>query len=343
MFNTNDLRKKLHVLWNRHCLTVFTLVAVVGTSYAAMNHADALYILTGVEDSAIVLDDEADTTDLSSQLVFLSSNSTGYDVTLTAGQRARITYNGTVLTAETREETVSALLDRLEIHPSPLEMVAVDFSDDGVELTVASELTYYDRVTEPEVHKTIRRANPYLAKGTENVVQSGADGTRTSVYEVVWSGGEQVSRQFVEELDGTAVDEIVEVGTAVSSVSSTDRISKVVKNADGSGYLAFQSGATMPFSAAKSMTATAYTAGHGGADTCTATGTTVGVGTVAVDKSVIPLGTRMYIVTNDGSVVYGMAVASDRGVRGNTVDLYYNTYQQCINFGRRSCTVYLLP
>ena len=77
MFNTNDLRKKLHVLWNRHCLTVFALVAVVGTSYAAMNHADALYILTGVEDSAIVLDDETDTADLSSQLVFLSSNSTG--------------------------------------------------------------------------------------------------------------------------------------------------------------------------------------------------------------------------------------------------------------------------
>ena len=63
---------------------------------------------------------------------------------------------------------------------------------------------------------------------------------------------------------------------------------------------------------------------------------------MAVDKSVIPLGTRMYIVTNDGSVVYGPAVAADTGVRGNIVDLYYDTYQQCINFGRRSCTVYIL-
>ena len=89
------------------------------------------------------------------------------------------------------------------------------------------------------------------------------------------------------------------------------------------------------------MTATAYTAGHGGADTVTATGTVVRMGTVAVDKRVIPLGTKMYIVTNDG-LVYGMAVAEDTGVRGNTVDLYYDTYQQCINFGRRSCTVYIL-
>ena len=36
------------------------------------------------------------------------------------------------------------------------------------------------------------------------------------------------------------------------------------------------------------------------------------------------------------------AVAEDTGVRGNKVDLYYDTYQQCINFGRRSCTVYIL-
>ena len=82
--------------------------------------------------------------------------------------------------------------------------------------------------------------------------------------------------------------------------------------------------------------------GHGGADYTTATGTFVRVGTVAVDKSVIPLGTRMYIVSNDGSVVYGLAVAEDTGVRGNIVDLYYETYQECINFGRRGCTVYIL-
>ena len=90
------------------------------------------------------------------------------------------------------------------------------------------------------------------------------------------------------------------------------------------------------------MTATAYTSGYGGADNCTATGTAVRKGVVAVDKNVIPLGTKMYIVSSDGSVVYGMATAEDTGVRGNKVDLYYDTYQQCINFGRRSCTVYIL-
>ena len=197
-------------------------------------------------------------------------------------------------------------------------------------------------MTETVSYETVRRANPDLPKGTEKVVQQGKDGVRTAIYEVVWSEGQQVSRQFVEEQDSTAVNEIVEYGTGAKTVSATDRIASVAKNADGSGTLTFTSGATLNFSGVKSMTATAYTAGYGGADYCTATGTTVRVGTVAVDKSVIPLGTRMYIVASDGSVIYGMAVAEDTGVKGNKVDLYYDTYQQCINFGRRTCTVYIL-
>ena len=171
-----------------------------------------------------------------------------------------------------RSETVAELLERLHITPSPLEMVAVDLDEDSAELTIASELTYYDQVEEPATYETVRVANPSLPKGTEKVVQEGADGVRTSIYEVVWSGGEEISRQFVEELESTLVK----------------------------------------------------------------------VGTVAVDKNVIPLGTKMYIVAADGSVVYGTAVAADTGVRGNIVDLYYDTYQQCINFGRRTCNVYIL-
>ena len=121
-----------------------------------------------------------------------------------------------------------------------------------------------------------------------------------------------------------------------------DRIAGVSKNGDGSGVLTFESGATLKFTGVRSMTATAYTSGYDGVGYRTASGTAVRVGTVAVDKSVIPLGTRLYIVSDDGKVVYGLAVAEDTGVRGNKVDLYYDTYEQCISFGRRSCTVYIL-
>lgn len=86
----------------------------------------------------------------------------------------------------------------------------------------------------------------------------------------------------------------MEYGTAVASTRAG--VASVSKNTDGSGILTLTDGTTLNFSGVKSMTATAYTAGHGGADYTTATGTLVKVGTVAVDKNVIPLGTKMYIV-----------------------------------------------
>ena len=306
------------------------------------NRAAALYILTGADDAAIVLDDKATVPDLSSQMVFVTTGGKGYDVTLAAGQTVTVRRNGETQTVKSRKESISRLLERMDIVPSPLETVAVNLAGPGVEITVEEEIIYYDRIVEQVTFDTVRVANPEMKKGTEQVVQEGVNGVRTSIYEVVFSNGQELSRQFVEEVDSTAVDQIVEYGTAAdATVNSKSTISSVSKNSDGSGTLTLADGSTLDFSAAKSMTATAYTAGYGGADYYTATGTSVRVGTVAVDKRVIPLGTKLYIVTNDG-IVYGTAVAEDTGVKGDKIDLYFDTYQQCINFGRRGCTVYIL-
>ena len=338
----HSLQEKLRALWGHRSMLLVALTMVL-TAGAATVQAGALYILTGSSDSAIILDDAASAPEVESQLVYVTTGTTGYDLTLTAGQTVTVRHGGETVTAQSRKETVTALLKRLHIQPGTLDMVGVDISGDGVSVTVDSDIIYYDKVAEDVTFETVRVAAPDLPKGTERVVQEGANGIRTSVYEVVWSNGKEVSRQFVEEVDSTAVDRIVEYGTAVQQQTTTagDTLVSVNKNADGSGTLVFQSGVTMPFSSAKTMTATAYTAGHDGVGTRTATGTTVRVGTVAVDKNIIPLGTRMFIITNDG-IVYGAAVAEDTGVRGNKIDLYHDTYQQCINFGRRSCTVYIL-
>lgn len=338
---THNLRKKLHEHLKSPTLTLIALAAVIISSVTATGWASALYILTGVEDSAIILDGSQQVPDLSDRMIYVASGSKGYDIRLNAGLEVTIRHNGSLQKTTTKKETISSLLKRMDISLSPLEMVAVDLSNEDLQLTVAEDITYYDQVHEEAPFNTVRVANPDLPEGTENVLQEGVDGVRTSIYEVVWSNGEQISRQFVEELDSTAVDEIIEYGTSAFSIGRQDRISNISKTEDGSGILTFESGSTLKFSEAKTMTATAYTAGHGGADYTTATGTFVDVGTVAVDKNVIPLGTKLYIVTSDG-IVYGMAVAADTGVRGNKIDLYYNTYRECIEFGRRSCTVYIL-
>ena len=42
----------------------------------------------------------------------------------------------------------------------------------------------------------------------------------------------------------------------------------------------------------------------------------------------------MYIVSTDGSVIYGYCTAEDTGgaIKGNKVDLFYNTTAECMQF-----------
>ena len=69
----------------------------------------------------------------------------------------------------------------------------------------------------------------------------------------------------------------------------------------------------------------------------TATGIPTAWGVVAVDPSVIPLGTRMTIPG------YGDGIAADTGgaVRGNVIDLWFPTREQALAWGRRTVTITL--
>ncbi|MBM3708935.1 MAG: hypothetical protein FJW61_00735 [Actinobacteria bacterium] len=88
------------------------------------------------------------------------------------------------------------------------------------------------------------------------------------------------------------------------------------------------------------MVATAYFAGGGGINGTgiTATGLRARKGIIAVDPKVIPLGTRVYI---DG---YGEALAADTGgwIKGDRVDLCFDTLEECYRYGRRRIYVYLI-
>jgi 3D (Asp-Asp-Asp) domain-containing protein len=52
----------------------------------------------------------------------------------------------------------------------------------------------------------------------------------------------------------------------------------------------------------------------------------------------------MFIISNDGVYIYGVAVAEDCGgaIKGDRIDLYMPTYEDCVQFGRRTCTIYFL-
>ena len=52
----------------------------------------------------------------------------------------------------------------------------------------------------------------------------------------------------------------------------------------------------------------------------------------------------MFIVTKDGSYIYGVATAEDCGgaIKGKRLDLFYETDPECRRFGIRNCDVYFL-
>ncbi|ADL50104.1 3D domain-containing protein [Clostridium cellulovorans] len=91
------------------------------------------------------------------------------------------------------------------------------------------------------------------------------------------------------------------------------------------------------------MISTAYTAGNPGVGSRTASGLPVsrnpgGYSTVAVDPSVIPLGTKLYISG------YGYAIAADTGsaIKSKKIDVYFNTLKECYSWGVRYVEVYVL-
>ena len=360
--NDYERPSTLYTLCKRGGMVLFCLLTALATGLFATGWAGSLFLINEDDGGAIILGAEREEApDLSSRMIYVTNGSRGYDVTLKEGTTVTVRRGDGAQTLQSRRENVSSLLDRLHICPAPPEMIGIKLSGEGVELDISSSLTYYDYVTEPAGFNTQRVPNPDMPEGEEKVVQEGTGGMRSAVYEVVLSGGAELSRQFVEELSTTAVDRVVEYGTAkpapeppagASKPASGGRglaehgetgggIANISENADGGGTLTLKDGTVLNYSGVRSMTATAYTTGYDGVGTITASGTAVHVGSVAVDKSVIPLGTRVYIVVGD-KLIYGLAVAEDTGVKGSIIDLYYDTYEECIQFGRRACTVYIL-
>ncbi len=162
-----------------------------------------------------------------------------------------------------------------------------------------------------------------VPKGETRVLTEGAPGVKRVTYIEKCVDGIPVEYQIIgEEIVSQPVDGLAEYGVGGTVTAS-----------DGTVY---------SYSYKKQMEATAYTYMPGYTTMTTATGATLAKGIVAVDPTVIPLHTKMFITSD--TVEYGFGVAEDTGgaIKGNIVDLAFMTYDECINFGRRNMWVYIL-
>lgn len=151
--------------------------------------------------------------------------------------------------------------------------------------------------------------NPELSAGTSKIVDEGRAGRMAvTVEEYVVDGNVVRSSVLRSELIDEGLAGVMEVGTL------EDTVGRVMR-----------------------MRATAYHPTDGDGRGITATGTRAGYGTVAVDPSVIPLGSTVFIPG------YGEALASDTGgaIVGNRIDLCMEEFDACFDFGVRDVDVFI--
>lgn len=69
-----------------------------------------------------------------------------------------------------------------------------------------------------------------------------------------------------------------------------------------------------------------------------------GMKVIAVDTSVVPLGTNVYVEGLYGAGNYGYAVAADTGsaIKNMKIDLYMDTHEQALSWGVKTVNLYIL-
>ena len=262
-------------------------------------------------------------------------------ITVRRAQKITVHYHGQTTLVTGFGETAGELLSRLGLDVTGEDVVSHGLEEetyDGMELRVDRPEILRQVYTAAIPHPVSRCSDPTLPVGTEAVLTPGSDGEMRCTAEITYLGGQEAGRQVLSEtVTRQPVAEIIAVGTG-----SAPAVSEKPVIADG--RITLPTGEVLTYTRKDTVRATAYTHTDRGCDTVTATGTRVHRGTAAVDPRFIPYGTRMFIVSSDGSYVYGIAAAEDCGgdIKGDRMDLYLPTHAQCTAFGRRVCTVYFL-
>ena len=235
------------------------------------------------------------------------------------------------------ELTVSDVIQQAGVTVGTLDRVSQELDApvaDGM-LVQVDRVAYEEyTVTETISYKTTYRYSCVLKPDNTKVDRAGRNGEKVITYRKSIVNGVVVSTEKVdEEITKKAVNKVVlrgsSYGTPISELPSGVNIELDAKN--------------QPLNYSRKIygSCTAY---HG--DSATSTGRKPGVGVVAVDPREIPYGSVLWIVSKDGSFVYGYAIAGDTGGfihnSETVVDLYMDSVVEMNTFGRRNLNVYVI-
>lgn len=174
-------------------------------------------------------------------------------------------------------------------------------------------------------YKVITKVNPSLPNTINKIVQEGSKGEKELTYQIIYHNGKVFSKKIIKQVVlKKTVDKLIVLGGYPSKPISPD-------------------GKMLSYSKKFVARATAYWAVRGVGRTFTGSGRRAirnsrGYSTVAVDRKLYPYGTKLFI---EG---YGFAIAADTGtaIKGNTIDVFFNTRKEACNWAVKHPTVYVL-
>ncbi len=259
----------------------------------------------------------------------------GMTINIKRAYPVTIQVDGEAVEAMTAYNKVSDVLNEYKVELNEEDLVEpsryswVDKNDTIMVKRMKKEIVK-EKISIP--YERVVKYNDGMDKGKLKILQKGEDGQKEVEYKVVYEDGKEITRELIQEkIVAPAQNEIVEQGTAQ--------------------YIATSRGDTR-FKKAIRMSSTAYDAtfestGKNPGDKyygITRSGTKVRPGVVAVDPKVIPLGTKLYVKSLDGSKDYGFASAEDTGgaIKGNKIDLYFEDPADVEKYGRKKVEVFIL-
>lgn len=238
------------------------------------------------------------------------------------------------------EGTVADVLKKADVTPGPEDIVSAPLSSavkPGETVTVR-RVTYATKTNfKPLSYATETVPSAMYKKGVQLVLDEGREGRQAITTKVKLIDGQPTSSTTVSESVSLApLSRRLLVGTASSApLSPLAAPSSLKLDAEG---------VPTHYSEVFSGPATAYYARKGA---LTDSGRRAGVGYVAVNPRLIPYGSKLYIMSPDGSFVYGYAIAADTGAfvhdgSGVLTDLYFPSKSACDRFGVHDVNIYVL-
>ncbi|HLR53380.1 MAG TPA: ubiquitin-like domain-containing protein [Pseudogracilibacillus sp.] len=258
----------------------------------------------------------------------------------------------------TTEDTVKDLLKEQDVDYKKSDKIEPGLDTDlkeDMEINVIHVEKKEETEKETLSYDTVEKEDDSLLKGKEKVKEEGQKGKVVKTFEVTFENGEEVDREKIDEdVKKESKDEVVAIGTKEkkkekapkkpdSSKSSSDSSddSKSSDSSSSSDSKDDDEKSEEPSGESMTMEATGYGPDCTGCSGVSATGMdlTDGGKVIAVDPSVIPLGSKVWV---EG---YGEAVAGDTGgdIKGDRIDVLMDSESKASSdWGRRSVEVKVL-